>query len=88
MLRIALEFAVLLIAPAVLYVAYTVLISGKHTGARDALRGAPLVLLFFVGIALVFFAMVVFRSKEEATAGKTYTPPSYKDGKITPGQLK
>jgi Sec-independent protein secretion pathway component TatC len=88
MLRIALEFAVLLTAPALLYVAYTVLISGTHASAREALRGAPLVLLFFVGIALVFFALVVFRSREEATAGKAYTPPSYKDGKITPGQIR
>jgi Sec-independent protein secretion pathway component TatC len=88
MLRIIFEFAILLTAPALLYVAYTVLISGAHRSVREALRGAPLVLLFFVGIALVFFAMIVFRSKEEATAGKAYTPPSYKDGKITPGQLK
>lgn len=88
MVRLILEFAILLIAPAVIYVAFALYVRRSHTSAIDALRGGPLVLLFFAGITLVFLALIVARSREEASAGKTYVPPSYKDGKIIPGQLK
>jgi hypothetical protein len=88
MLRIVLEWFALLLAPMAVYLVYSVGLMRTHPTVKDALRGAPLVLLFFAGVVLVFLALILARSKEEASAGKVYTPPSYKDGKIIPGQIR
>lgn len=88
MLRIVLEWFALLVAPMLAYVFWTVWVAKSHRTAREALTGAPFVLLFFVGVVLVFLAMILARSREEAKSDKVYTPPVYKDGKIIPGHVK
>jgi hypothetical protein len=88
MWRIVLEFLALFLAPTLFYLAWTILIRKSKPTVVAALRGSTLVQLFFVGCAVVFLGLLLARSREEAPAGSTYEPPTYKDGKITPGRIK
>lgn len=88
MLRIVLEWFALMLAPLLAYLTWTVWIKGTSRTPREAMAQAPLPLLFFAGLTLMILVMILARSHEESTAGKIYTPPEYKDGKIIPGQIK
>ena len=87
-MRIVVENILLFLLPTAIYVGYVLLTRSASTPGA-VINEAPLVWLFVlgalcVGATLVYYASVTPGGKP----GQVYIPPSYKGGKIEPGQLK
>jgi Family of unknown function (DUF6111) len=87
-IRIVVENVLLFLLPTGIYLGY-VLLTRRSSTAGTAINEAPLVWLFLlgalcVGVTLTYFATTTPGGKP----GQVYIPPSYKNGKIEPGQLK
>jgi hypothetical protein len=88
MIRIVAENILLFLLPTIVYVAYIYLTRDEKPGALRVLDDAPLIWLFVAGAAVVIITLVSFGSVTGGKPGQTYTPPSFKDGKIQPGHIE
>lgn len=88
MIRIVAENILLFLLPTIIYVAYIYLTRDEKPGALRVLDDAPLIWLFVAGAAVVIITLVSFGSVTGGKPGQTYTPPSFKDGKIQPGHIE
>lgn len=91
MLRLVIENILLFLAPAAIYVAYVMLVRGSGQSPRQVMDDAPLIALFLAGVAMIGLTLLVFGARgtlDEGRAGQAYEPPTYKDGKITPGRVR
>ena len=86
MIRIVIENVVLFFLPAALYVAYVMIARGASR--QSALDTAPILWLLISGTALVIVFLVSFGSTTGGKPGQSYIPPSFKDGKISPGRFE
>jgi hypothetical protein len=87
MIRIVVENVVLFLLPTLFYVGY-VLLTRDAAAKKDLLAGAPLIWLFLAGTLLVVIVLVAFGSTSGGRPGQHYEPPSMKDGRIEPGQIR
>lgn len=87
MIRIVVENVALFLLPTLFYVGY-VLLTRDATAKKDLLAGAPLIWLFLAGTLLVIIVLVAFGSTSGGRPGQHYEPPSMKDGRIEPGQIR
>lgn len=91
MIRIVIENIVLFLMPALIYVAYHLLMGDKPAGggrrpsAQNVIDDAPLMWLFAAGAILVIVTLVAFGSNTGGKPGQHYEPPAMKDGHIQPG---
>jgi hypothetical protein len=88
MIRIVAENIFLFLLPTVIYIAYVYLTREEKPQAIRVLDDAPLIWLFLAGAAVVFITLISFGSFSGGKPGQTYTPPSFKDGKIQPGHIE
>jgi hypothetical protein len=88
MIRIVAENIFLFLLPTVVYIAYVYLTREEKPQATRVLDDAPLIWLFVAGAAVVFITLISFESMTGGKPGQTYTPPSFKDGKIQPGHIE
>jgi len=86
MIRIVIENVLLFLLPTILYVIYVAATrSDKNKGILD---GAPLIALLVTGAALMLLVLAFYGRDTGGKPGQEYVPPSLRDGKIEPGQLK
>lgn len=87
MIRLVIENILLFLLPTIVYVIYVAATrDDQHKGLLDE---APLAWLMLAGTVLVVVVLAVFGSDEQGgRPGQAYTPPSMKDGRIEPGQIK
>ncbi len=88
MIRIVAENILLLLLPTIVYLAYMYMTRDDKPGAMRLLDDAPLIWLFVAGAVIVVVTLVSFGSVTGGKPGQTYTPPSFKDGKIEPGHIE
>lgn len=83
-MRQALTILMPLLLPALLYI----LIKSQKLGSfKLAARDAPWVWLSAGGVAFAAVVLATWAWTSGAPADARYEPPSYKDGKIVPGNL-
>lgn len=85
MIRIVLENIFFFLLPTISYLVYVAFKRDDWPGLWTVLRNAPLVQLFVTGAALMIVTLVAFSSTSGHRPGEAYTPPSYEDGKLQPG---
>lgn len=86
MIRIVIENVILFLLPTLVYVIY---VAATRTDTKKSLfDGAPLVWLLFAGTALMLIVLAAYGDDTRGKPGQAYVPPSMKDGKIEPGQIK
>jgi len=88
MIRIVAENILLFLLPTIIYVAYVYMTREEKPDAKRVLDDAPLIWLFVAGAALVLIVLASFGTVSGGKPGQVYTPPSFKDGRIQPGQIK
>jgi Family of unknown function (DUF6111) len=88
MVRVIVENVLLFLLPTAIYMGYVFLLRKTNASANQVLNEAPLIWLFFAGLATIFVTVVIFGAKHEGSPDQAYEPPSYKDGKIVPGRVK
>ena len=88
MIRIVLENIFFFLLPTLLYVVYVAFKRNDWPGLWAVLKAAPLVKLFALGAALMIGTLVLLSSKTGHRPGEGYTPPSYSDGKLDPGNSR
>jgi hypothetical protein len=86
MIRIVIENILLFLLPTVAYVIYVVATRGDNR--KGILDEAPLGWLMLAGSALVLAVLATYGSDTRGKPGQVYVPPSMKDGRIEPGQIK
>lgn len=87
MIRIVIENLLLFLLPTGMYVGYALLTrDGKQK--QGVLDDAPMIWLFAAGTVLVVVVLVVFGNTSGGKPSQGYTPPSFEDGHINPGQVK
>lgn len=86
MIRIVIENILLFLLPTVLYAIYVA--ATRNDTSKSILDGAPLAWLMLAGSALVLIVLATYGHDEGGKPGQTYVPPSMKDGRIEPGQIK
>jgi hypothetical protein len=88
-MRIVIENILLFLLPTAIYLGYVLLTRRDVANAGTVINEAPLVWLFMLGALCVGATMIYYATVTPGgTPGQTYIPPTYKDGKIEPGQLK
>ena len=85
MMRIVLENIFFFLLPTMSYIAWVAFQRNDWPGMSGVLREAPLMVLFVLGAVLMLTTLVVFSSSSGSRPGEGYEPPSFKDGKVTPG---
>lgn len=86
MIRVVVENIVLFLLPTVVYVIYVA--ATRNDTRKGILDEAPLAWLMFAGTALVLIVLASYGSDSGGKPGQRYVPPSIKDGRIEPGQIK
>lgn len=86
MIRAILENILLFLLPTIVYVIYVT--ATRDDSRKGVLHEAPLAWLMFAGTALVLIVLASFSSENGGKPGQSYIPPSMKDGRIEPGQIK
>lgn len=87
MIRIVIENVLLFLMPTLAYVIYALVTRPDARNGAAALDDAPLIWLFAAGAVLLLVTLVFFSSTSGGKPGQSYTPPSIKDGRITPGHI-
>lgn len=95
MIRMVLENLILFLLPTIIYLLYAWMMRPEGAGGPGGRKGpvaplddAPLVWLFATGAILVITTLVLFQSNTGGKPGQHYTPPSFEDGHIEPGEIK
>jgi Family of unknown function (DUF6111) len=86
MIRIVIENIVLFFLPTLIYVTYIALT--REEKQQGLLDDAPLAWLAVAGTVVVVVVLVAFGSTSGGRPDQHYEPPSLKDGKIQPGQIR
>lgn len=87
MIRIVVENILLFLLPTIAYVIY--IWATRGDSKKGMLDEAPLAWLLVAGSLLVVVVLAFFGSDQQGgRPGQSYTPPSMKDGRIEPGQIK
>lgn len=87
MIRIVIENILLFLAPTLAYLLFVLVTRPDARSGTAVLDDAPLIWLFAAGAALLLVTLVLFSSTSGGKPGQSYTPPSIKDGRITPGHI-
>jgi Family of unknown function (DUF6111) len=88
MIRIVIENIFFFLIPTLVYISWEAYIRRTWPGLGEVLRTAPLLNLFFMGAAMMLFALVAFSSRSHNTPDETYVPPVFEDGKLQPGHAQ
>jgi cation transporter-like permease len=88
MIRIVLENAFFFLLPTFAYLVYVAFKSNDWPGLWTVLKTAPLGQLFMTGAVLMVATLIAFSSTSGHKPGEAYTPSSYQDGKLQPGNAK
>lgn len=86
MIRIVLLNMFLLILPALLYYTYVSTLRWIR-GGNEPVDTAPLLWLFLAGMILMV-ASLAYYTEFSREAGRSYTPPVFRDGKVEPGRVE
>lgn len=86
MIRIVVENLLLFLLPTAMYLAYAFLTRGEDK-KRGIFDDAPLLWLFVAGAVLVVVVLVAFGHNTGGKPNEGYTPPSFEDGKLKPGNI-
>lgn len=87
MIRIVIENILLFLAPTLAYLLYVLVTRPDSRSSTAVLDDAPLIWLFAAGAALLIVTLILFSSTSGGKPGQSYTPPSIKDGRISPGHI-
>ncbi|MCH9806451.1 MAG: hypothetical protein K0U74_01845 [Alphaproteobacteria bacterium] len=88
MIRVVIENILLLLLPTLLYVSYIYLTNKKSGKNQRVLDDAPLIWLFFAGVAMAVSVLLLFGTVSDGGPGQAYRPPEFRDGKIVPGRIE
>ncbi len=86
MIRIVIENILLFLLPTVAYAIYVAATRGNSR--KGIFDEAPLAWLMLAGSVLVLGVLATYGSDTRGKPGQVYVPPSMKDGRIEPGQIK
>jgi hypothetical protein len=86
MIRAVIENILLFLLPTVVYVIYVA--ATRRDASKGILHEAPLAWLMLAGTALVLIVLATYGSDTGGKPGQGYIPPSMKNGRIEPGQIK
>jgi len=86
MIRVVIENVLLFLLPTVVYVIYVA--TTRSDSRKGILDGAPFAWLMIAGTVLVLLVLATYGSDTGGRPGQQYVPPSMKDGRIEPGQIK
>ncbi len=87
MIRIVIENILLFLMPTLVYLIFVLVTRPDSRNGTAVLDDAPLIWLFVAGASLLLVTLVFFSSTSGGKPGQSYTPPSIKDGRITPGHI-
>jgi hypothetical protein len=86
MIRLVIENLALFLLPTLMYLAYAYL-SRDEDKKGSVIDDAPLIWLFVAGAVLVVVVLVAFGQNTGGKPTEGYTPPSFEDGKLKPGNI-
>lgn len=87
MIRIVIENILLFLMPTLAYLVYVLVTRPEQRNGVAVFDDAPLIWLFAAGAALLLITLMFFSTTTGGKPGQSYTPPSIKDGRITPGHI-
>ena len=85
MIRIVLENIFFFLLPTLLYLVYVAFKTNDWPGLWTVLKNAPLPQLFITGAMVMIATLIAFSSTSGHRPGEAYTPSTYQDGKLQPG---
>lgn len=86
-MRVFLQYILPFIAPTLVYLAWAWW-KRRHQDEEAPVEKGPWFLLILAGFALAATSVIVFGLSKGHDPHSTYTPPSYKDGKVIPGGMQ
>jgi len=87
MIRIILINLLLFLLPFIIYFAYVYLVKGAR-GKDEPITFTPLIVLFCIGLGLMFGAVAYFIQFETGQPGQSYVPSRVENGVLQPGRLE
>ncbi|MGI9423672.1 MAG: DUF6111 family protein [Hyphomicrobiaceae bacterium] len=90
MIRVVIENILLFLLPTLIYVGFMLVRKRDQpsVGAKQIFDDAPIIWLLVSGAIMMIAGLAYFGSYTGGKPGEQYQPPSYRDGKIVPGQRK
>ena len=85
MTRIVLENIFFFLLPTLLYLTYVAFKTNEWPGLWAVLKAAPLAQLFVTGGLLMIATLIAFSSTAGHRPGEAYTPSTFEDGRLQPG---
>ncbi|MBI1384675.1 MAG: hypothetical protein GC150_07170 [Rhizobiales bacterium] len=86
-MRVILINLFLLLLPLMLFIVYAWL-TNRRARKGGLLTDAPLISLAIAGVLLVLAMVAYFISFDSAPPGGKYTPPSFENGTLRPGEIR
>jgi hypothetical protein len=88
MIRIVLENIFFFLLPTLLYLVYVAFKTNNWPGLWCVLKNAPLAQLFTTGALLMVATLIAFSTSTGHKPGEAYTPSSFEEGKLQPGNAR
>ncbi len=88
MIRIVLENIFFFLLPTFLYLVYVAFKTNDWPGLWAVLKNAPLAQLFVTGAVIMIATLILFSSSDGHKPGEAYTPSTFQDGKLQPGNSR
>ncbi len=88
MIRIVLENIFFFLLPTLMYLVYVAFKTNDWPGLWAVLKNAPLAQLFVTGAVIMIATLILFSSSDGHKPGEAYTPSTFQDGKLQPGNSR
>jgi heme/copper-type cytochrome/quinol oxidase subunit 3 len=88
MIRIVLENIFFFLLPTLMYLVYVAFKTNDWPGLWAVLKNAPLAQLFVTGAVIMIATLILFSSSAGHKPGEAYTPSTFQDGKLQPGNSR
>lgn len=85
MIRIVLENVFFFLLPTLVYLVYVAFKTNDWPGLWAVLKKAPLAQLFATGAVIMIATLIAFSSSDGHKPGEAYTPSTFEDGRLQPG---